>query len=67
MLNEKRNFIFIIIHVNQLWLSTIIFSKVKTLMVSELVLIGNAKINESVISGLSIKIDKNKSLTNKII
>ena len=41
--------------------------EVKTLTVSELVLIGNAKINESVISGLSIKIDKNKSLTNKII
>lgn len=41
--------------------------EVKTLTVSELVLIGNAKINESVISGLSIKIDKNKSITNKII
>ena len=43
-----------------------ILKEVKTLTVSELILIGNAKINESVISGLSIKIDKN-DLTNKII
>ena len=41
--------------------------EIKPLIVSELVLLGNAKINENVISGLSIKIDRSSSLTNKII
>lgn len=41
--------------------------EMKTLIVGELVLVGNAQINEKVISSLSIKVDKDKSLTNKII
>tara|TARA_Y100001970_G_scaffold258833_1_gene339161 strand:- start:4445 stop:4894 length:450 start_codon:yes stop_codon:yes gene_type:complete len=39
----------------------------KTLIVNELELIGDANINKSIISALSINVDKNMLLTNKVI